>query len=231
MKAGILCLCTAVVCAVPIFGQTDDSGNNIVVEIDKLEYRARDGGDALVWDQAIGLGDVTFASSVIYGAEADEFEEIELQLFMTRNISSRFDLSFGVRHDAEPQPSRSYALLGMAGEIFDGLGSSITFFLSDKGDLSARLEFGTELPLADKITLEPTAELNFAFSADPELDQGSGLRDTELRLRLKYEMSENIVPYAGIQWASGLGNTADIIRVAGGDVDEFSALIGFALNF
>src|SRR3546814_1384295 len=60
-------------------------------------------------------------------------------------------------------------------------------FLSNKGDLLARLEGYYDQRITQKLILQPMAEANFALQDVPETGIGSGLSDFELGLRLRSE--------------------------------------------
>ena len=45
---------------------------------------------------------------------------------------------------------------------------------------------------------------------------GSGLNDTELGLRLRYEVRREIAPYVGVNWTQRYGAAADFARDEGG---------------
>ena len=104
-------------------------------------------------------------------------------------------------------------------------------FLSDEGDLSARLEVDYDLLFTQRLILQPRAELNVAFSNDSEIGAGSGFSDLELGLRLRYEIVREIAPYVGLHWERKFGNTADFARDEGEDIDSIFLVAGMRLWF
>ena len=89
-------------------------------------------------------------------------------------------------------------------------------FLSDEGDVSARLEVEYELPFTQRLILQPRVEINAAFSDDEDLGIGSGLSTADAGVRLRYEIIREFAPYVGLTWSRSFGNTQDIQRAAGG---------------
>ncbi len=136
-------------------------------------------------------------------------EEAELQALYSRAIRPYWDLQFGVRHDLEPQPTRTHAVValnGMAPFLFE---LDAALFLSDAGNLTGRLEAEYELRLNQRLYLQPRAEIDFAFSDDDAIGVGSGIGEIELGVRLRYEIRRNFAPYLGYQWSRKYGPTAE----------------------
>src|SRR3546814_7681116 len=63
-----------------------------------------------------------------------------------------------------------------------------TAFVGENGQTAARLEGEYDILLTNRLILQPTAEMNFYGKNDPERGVGSGLANTELGLRLRYEI-------------------------------------------
>src|SRR3546814_19060734 len=85
-------------------------------------------------------------------------------------------------------------------------------FLSDKGDVTARIEAEYDLRLTQKLILQPAAELNFAAQDVPDLGVGSGLSTAELGLRLRYQFVPEFAPHSGANYARAFGDPADFRR-------------------
>ncbi|MDP3748096.1 MAG: copper resistance protein B [Phenylobacterium sp.] len=202
------------------------------VMLSTAERRPASGQDSYAWEgEAWYGGDAHRLVVKTEGEGADHLESAELQALFSRAISPYFDLQVGLRHDFEPTPSRTYATLGFEGLApywFEVEGAA---FLSDKGDLSARLEGSYDLRLTQKLILEPRGEINLAARDDPATGVGSGLTDTELGLRLRYEFRREFAPYVGVVHERKYGKTADFARAAGEDVDTTRLVIGLRAWF
>lgn len=160
------------------------------------------------------------------GAFGADLHGAEVQALYSRAIGPYFDLQAGLRHDFEPGPSRTYAVLGFEGLApywFEIEGAA---FLSEKGDLSARLEGAYDLRLTQKLILEPRAELGLAAQDVPQLGVGSGLTEAELGLRLRYELRREFGPYLGVVYERKLGETADLARADGEEIEDTRFVLG-----
>ncbi len=206
-----------------------------MVKIDQLEYRAHKGDDLVAWDGQGKFGTdehkLALRSEGAYIRDTDRFEKAEVQLLYQRMVSDFFDAQIGVRHDFKPDPSRSYGVIGVNGLAPQWFEVDASLFVSNKGDASVRLEIEYDILLTQRLILEPSAELNVAFSDDRPTGVGSGLSDIELGLRLRYEIEREIAPFIGINWERKIGKTSDFARVEGEDDNVLSLVAGLRLFF
>lgn len=200
---------------------------------DRFEYRTNEGDGLLLWDgQAWIGGDIDkfwLKTEGEYLLEQDAFEEAEIQALYSRAISPYFDLQAGLRHDFEPDPSRNFAVLGVQGLAPYWFEVDAAAFLSDDGDLSARIEAEYEFFVTQRLILQPRAELDVSADDVPEIGIGAGLSTVEAGLRLRYEFEREIAPYLGVSWQRAVGNTADFARAEGDDVGAVSFVVGLRL--
>lgn len=199
------------------------------VMLSTAEVRPQSGDDAYAWEGEAWYGGdqhrLVLKSSG-EGVFGGDLHSAELQALYSRPIGPYFDWQVGVRHDFEPGPSRTYATLGFEGVApywFELEGAA---FLSDKGDLSARLEGSYDVRLTQKLVLEPRAELSLAAQKVRELGIGSGVTDAEVGLRLRYEFRREFGPYVGVMHERKFGETADLARAAGEDRDSTTFVVG-----
>ena len=202
---------------------------------ERLEYHSNDGDPLVVWEaQAWVGGDIQklwFKTEGEYETDDGRFEEAEFQALYSRAVSSFWDLQAGVRYDIEPDPSRTYLVVGAQGLAPYWFELDGQLFLSDQGNLSARFEAEYEFRLAQRLLLQPRIELNGAFSDDEEIGVGSGLSTAEIGLRLRYEITREFAPYVGVSWNRAYGKTADFIRAEGEDSSQFSWVAGIRFWF
>lgn len=198
------------------------------VMLETAEVRPSDGGDVYAWEgEATFGGDINrFALKSEGEGESGDLESAEVQALYSRAVDPYFNVLAGVRHDFEPGPDRTYATVGVEGVAPYWFEVEGALFLSNKGDLSARLEGAYDFRLTQKLILEPRAELNLAASADPALELGSGLRDVELGLRLRYAVRQEFAPYVGVHWERKFGDTADFARAHGEGVEDTRVVFG-----
>jgi copper resistance protein B len=204
------------------------------VALDRLEIQSRDGQDARVWDaQAWIGGDLHKAWFKAEGEDvsSEGLESSEVQALYSRAVAPFWDLQIGLRHDFQPSPSRSFAVLGLQGLAPYRFEVDAAAFLSDDGDLSARVEVEYDLRLTGRFVLQPRIELDVAFSSVDELAIASGPEKIEAGLRLHYALRPDFAPYAGVEYARRLADNADLARQAGGDVDTFAVVAGLRFWF
>jgi copper resistance protein B len=204
------------------------------VLIDQLEAKIRDGRDGYAWDgQAWYGGDIDkiWLKTEGEGAFGETVERAEVQALWSRAIDPWFDLQAGVRYDFRPDPERAYLVLGVQGLApywFEVDGAA---FVSNKGDVSARVEAEYDLRLTRKLILQPRLELDLALQDIPEIDIGSGLSSGELGARLRYEIRPEFAPYIGVEYERAFGGTRDFRRAAGEDAGGWSLLLGLRTWF
>jgi copper resistance protein B len=195
--------------------------------LDRFEYRAKSGKDAWAWSaQGWWGGDYNklWLKTEGEGEWRGAAESADIQALYARRIAPFWHLQAGVRQEARPTPSRNTGVLaiqGLAPYWFDVEASA--FF---GNGVSGRLEAQYDQLLTQRLILQPRIETNFAGSADPARDVGSGVNDLELGLRLRYEVRREFAPYIGIEWTRKFGGTADLARAAGRDVSERALVLG-----
>lgn len=210
-------------------------GTNFMILADRFEYQSGEGSPALLLEGQGWWGTdenrLWIKSEIDYDLDASSFEEAEVQALWSKPIARYFDLQAGVRHDFEPGPSRTYAVLGVQGLAPYWFEVDGVFFLSEEGDLSARVEAEYEFLLTQRLVLQPRTELNFAMQDVPELETGAGLSTAEFGLRLRYEFDRQLAPYVGVNWKASTGETADFARARGEDAETLSFVTGIRLWF
>lgn len=197
------------------------------VRLETGEYRPSSDGDAYAWEgRASYGGDMNRALLKTEGqlGENGRLHDAEIQALYTRAVTPYFNLNAGLRYDLEPDPGQTYATLGIEGVAPYWLEVEGALFLSERGDLSARIEGAYDLRLTQRLILEPRAELDVAARDVPELGVGSGLSSGELGLRLRYAVRQELAPYVGVHYERKLGRTADRARAAG-EADEDARLV------
>lgn len=197
------------------------------------EYQVRNGKDGYRWDAEAWFGDLNrlVIKSQGEGAFGETIDSAEVQALYSRALDPWWNLQLGVRHDFQPKPSRTYATVGVEGLApyhFHALGAA---FLSEKGNLTARLEGSYDQRITQRLIFQPRLELNLSAQDVPAERIGGGLSDAELGLRLRYEVAKEFAPYVGVSWTWKSGKTADYARIDGKDASERSFVFGIRTWF
>ncbi len=213
--------------------EMDDDPLLITVILDQMEARDAGGDNTLSWDGEGWLGkDLKKIWFKTDGERtAGDTGEAELQLLYSKAIAGYWDIQLGVRHDFEPSPSRSWAVLGFKGLAPYFFDIDAAAFIGESGRVALRFEAEYELLLTQRLILTPDIEINLHGQNDPEVGIGSGLSDIETGLRLRYEIRRQFAPYIGVNWTKLFGNTADFTNIAGRDTSEAQLVIGLRAWF
>ncbi len=205
-----------------------------LVMLNLAEAQVRNGRDGFRWSgEARFGGDINSLTikSEGEGAFKEGVESAEVQALYSRAIGPYFNLQAGVRHDFRPKPSRTYATVGFEGLAPYWFETEGALFLSDKGDVLARLGGYYDQRITQRLILQPRAEVNLSAQDMRAEGIGSGLVDAELGLRLRYEIVREFAPYVGVSWERKFGDTARFARAAGEGTGGFSFVAGIRAWF
>ena len=130
------------------------------------------------------------------------------------------------------EQDRLYGVIGVTGLAPQWIEVDADIFFSEKGNTSARLDAEYELLITNYLILQPSVDINFAFSDDKAIGVGSGLNSIEAGLRLSYDLVDrSLSPYVGISLGKKFGETADMAREEGKDLTNVSFVIGSRFMF
>ena len=229
----------ALAASVMLFGaaahaKVTDDQITTMVKVDQLEYRFGEHDEFIVWDAQMRIG--TDHNKVAFKTEGEKIiggatESVEGQVVYQRLISRFFDAQIGVRHDFRPGPTRIYGVFGVQGLAPQWFEVDANAFVSERGDVSFRVEAEYDLLLTQRLILQPAVEVEAALSQDEAIGQGDGLRSIEAGLRLRYEIKREFAPYIGVNWEKPFGDTADFKRAEGEETATLSFVTGVTFWF
>ncbi len=207
--------------------------------VDQFEYRMQDGDDLWRWD-AEGW----------YGGDFNRFwfkTEGELKVqgrsngggeihgYYSRLVAPFWDAQVGIRYDevweSGGNSSRFFGAIGLEGFAPYRFEVQPALFISENGDVSARFTATRDIRITQRLIAQPRFETEISVQDVPKFDVGSGFNYVELGFRVRYEIRREFAPYIGVNWETELGNTADITRRGGGDVDVLAVVLGAQLWF
>lgn len=201
---------------------------------DQFETRSRDGDSGYYWNlQGWYGGDINKLWIKTEGEDpsGEEPEDAEVQALWSRAVTPWFNFQTGLRYDLEPAPERRHLVVGMQGLVpyrFEVDGAA---FLSDEGDITARLEAEYDQFITQRLILQPRIELDAAAQDVPELRIGSGLSSAKLGFRLRYEIVREFSPYLGLEYEELVGGTADFARREGEEIKGWNVVLGLRAWF
>ncbi len=132
------------------------------------------------------------------------FTDGQHEILYDHAVSTFFDLQAGVRLDIDSGPARAWAAIGVQGLAIDFFEVEATAYAGDHG-VAARFTGSYDLPITQRLILQPEAELNLYSAADRARGVGAGLSDIDAGLRLRYELSRKFAPYLGVTYEGRFG--------------------------
>lgn len=213
--------------------EVHDSALNSFFIFEKLEWQDAEDGSALNWDAQGWIGgDIDRLWLRSEGERTNgKTKKAEVQALWGHSISPWWDLVAGARQDFKPGDPQTWAAFGIQGLALYNFKAQATAYLGEGGQTAARLEGDYDILLTNKLILQPTAELNFYGKNDPERGVGSGLSESEVGLRLRYEIRREFAPYVGVTWNRSYGKTADYASAEGEDRSEARLVLGVRVWF
>jgi copper resistance protein B len=206
----------------------------LALQVDQFEYRARSGSDGYAFEGEAWYGWDIDRAVVAFEGEGgfgEATEGVEIDAYWRHALDPWFNLQVGARQDFRPDPDRTYAMVGIQGLAPYWFEVEGQVFLSNKGDIHARVMASYDQRITQRLILEPELEADFAFQDVPELGIGAGIEKVELSARLRYEFSGMFAPYMGVHWERKLGDTTGFVRAEGEKASSLSALAGVRVRF
>ena len=215
-----------------VFSDAKDDPLLFMVNIDQLEKRNGDEDPVVLEAQAWAGYDLhkLWVKTEVERVD-DKYEEVEWQLLYSRAISPFWNLELGVRNNSIPRPERNWSVIGLHGLAPYYFEIDSALFIGESGRSALRFEAEYELMLTQRWVLVPELELNFFGQTDEETEAGSGLANSELGLRLAYEIRREFAPYIGVNWEKKYGKTADFAEAEGESTDDTQVVIGVSVWF
>ncbi|UVL21125.1 copper resistance protein B [Pseudomonas sp. B21-023] len=213
--------------------QVHDRATNWAVIVDQLEYQNFENRGALNWNATAWVGgDIDRLWLRSEGErEQGKTHKAELQALWGHAISPWWELVGGVRQDFKPASGQSWAAFGIQGTPLYGLELEATAYAGERQQTALRLEAGYAMLLTNRWILEPTVEANFFGRNDGGREQGAGLAESEVGLRLRYEITRAFAPYVGVSFNRLHGNRADQARENDEDIGQTRLVAGVRLRF
>ena len=199
------------------------------VQLDRLEYRAGKGRDGYSWEGQGWYGgdyDRLWIKSRGEGGFGKAPQDVEVQALWSHALDPWFDLQAGIRYDIRPKPDRAHLAIGVEGLAPYLIEVDAAAFLSDHGDLTARLEAEYDQRITNRLILQPRAEINLSAQNVQAIGLGAGVSSIEAGLRLRYHFMPEFAPYFGVLYERRLGSTADFVRAKGEDVGGWQFVAG-----
>lgn len=191
-----------------------------------------DGDDVTDWDFDGWIGtDENKLWLKSEGERADhKTEQAEFWAMYSRNVTTFWDFQIGLRHDSQLH-SLTYGVVGFEGLAPYFFEAEAHAFLSEDGDVSARLRYEHDLLFTQRLIAQPFLEANFFMQDVPSLDVGAGLADAGFGVQIRYELTRDFAPYIEVEYERKFGETSSIAKRNGEDHEAVVGTLGLRFLF
>jgi copper resistance protein B len=165
------------------------------------------------------------------GVQLSKLEGVDVQVLYEHPLSDTTMLWAGIERDFAAGPNLALAVIGAGIQWTPALYTETSAFLSAQGETFHQVKAIGTVPVAERLTVEPRAELNSVLHSGSNRDLDAGLTDVSASLRLRMEQDRGPAPYIGLTWSSALGDTAHRMRHQGDAVSSVAVLVGTGWSF
>ena len=199
----------------------------------EFEYLQEDGADVLEWDidawRGKDLAKYWVKSSGEY-AHSD-FEDANIEFVYSHAVSAYWDQQFGIRHDfggennSDTRNWLSYGFIGTAPYFIE---VDARVFIGEESSSQLLIELEREIMLTQEWVLTPELDIVANGNTSTLYQEGSGLAETELSLRLGYEHNGNrkLQPFVGITARQFFGRTKRFVKQSGRSSSDVEFIVG-----
>lgn len=199
---------------------------------DLIELRAGKGDEVFLFDGSFSYGNSQHQWMLATeggGALNSQIDEVQARLFYGHTIGNA-TLMVGARKDFKPHPGDLHAAIGIQGMIGSRLNWESFAFLSDNGRLTGEAQIVYQLPITDRLYLEPRVGAGWSAQGVKAEAVESGLTEGEATLRLRYRLTGKITIYTAVVHERLLGGTRRLAREQGEARQSTMGVIGFGFS-
>ena len=233
MKNKILYLLAGCILSTSVFAMGEDDPVVTMVKIDQLEKRFVDGDDPLVLEGKLWIG--KDLNKFVFKAEVekvkDETHELVLQALYSRAIDPYWDFQIGVRQDQKPEPDKNWLAIGFEGVAPYWFEIDTALFIGEDDQVSLSFAAEYEWMITQRWVLSPELEFNIYSKDEETRGIGKGLANSQLGLRLRYEIKREFAPYIGVNWTNKYGNTRTFAQNEGEETSSTHFVAGIRAWF
>jgi copper resistance protein B len=201
--------------------------------LDQLEMEGDSGHTTVAWDAQAWYG--TDYDKVWFKSEGSpnpsDKTDSRNELLWEHVFARWWSVQTGARYDVGQGPARGWAAAGIQGLAPYWFDIEATLYVGDTGRTAARFRAEHDFLLTQRLVVQPELEFDLYGKADPARQIGSGLSDSQLGLRFRYEIRREIAPYAGIAWRRDCGSSAQYARASGLEPNTLQWLAGLRVWF
>ena len=198
----------------------------------RFDYGASQLGARGSWDIDARVG--TDEHRLVLKSEGDYIrgkgKAADLQLLYSTPIGEFWDFQVGARQLFAPA-ARSYFAIGVQGLAPGFIETEATLFVSEKGQVSARVRAELDLAWTGRIYSRPSIEFEAHASDDRKVGTYAGMGTMKLALQTRYQITRAVAPYIETGWEKEFGRAARIAQQSGERSDNAYAVLGIRLLY
>lgn len=217
----------------PVSAQVDDHKIYSFALLELLEYRQTGSDNPLKYDLVGWVGgDFTRLWMKSEGAFSTRggTSDFEVEALYGRLVHPYWDFQVGTRLDFQTGDGhthvRGLAAIGLQGLAPYWFDMEPTLYVSQKGDVSARITTSYDVYLRQRFIIQARFELNAAVQEVSEFGVGSGVNDVDVGVRMRYEIRREFAPYLGVTLLKRLGGSARFAREEGLSAGRLAIALG-----
>ena len=199
--------------------------------VDQLEFVSSNEGDGVGWSAQFARGgdiDKVWLRSQGIRTSGGLDPQTGVEALWWHAFSPFWGRTLGVRQDIG-RGAHTWLAFGVEGLAPYWFDVELTGYVSDNGNLSARVKASYDLLLTNRLIMTPAIESNVFSKKQKDRQLGAGVSNLELGVRLRYEIKRKFAPYVGFAWERSFGDTADFKRLEGDPVTERRFVVGVRL--
>jgi len=216
-----------------VYAEMNDEPLLLFIGVDELEVRDGDTEHLVAWDADAWFG--TTRDRLIVRSEGEiehgETGEFETVLGYSRAVSPYWNMNLGWHGDWQLNSARHWGMIELEGIAPGFIDTRLSLLASSGGRYSVRASTEIEWWLTHRWQLVPGLKIDWYSDKDPGNELGSGFANLDASLRLKYQLSPRLLPYAGVQLSRWIGNSADLARLDGRRPRSLSVVAGLSFWF
>lgn len=199
-----------------------DNGVNSMLLVDQFESVHGNGANGQDWEAEGWLGNDHDKLWLRSEGErrGGRLDDGDVEALWNHTLATYWSTQLGVRRDLGQGPGRTWGAIGIEGLSPYWLELEATAYVSSAGRTAARFRAEYEVLFTQRLVLQPELEFNVYGQSDTARRVRSGLSDAQLGLRLRYEISRQFAPYAGLVWTRRFAHADNTLSGNPTAVDE-----------
>jgi copper resistance protein B len=182
--------------------QMNDGGSRGMLLVDQWELASGYDGRGPAWEAEAWYGgdsDKLWVRSEGEGSHG-RIQDGDVEMLWHHATAAFWSTQLGMRHDVGVGAHRNWAAFGIEGLAPYWIELEATAYVGDAGHVAARGRAQYTLRFTQRLMLQPELEINLYDRQHARPGDDGNVSDAQLGLRLRYEITRQFAPYAGVVW-------------------------------